>query len=166
MVLGMNLNDWLQNVTRGATAQEMALRADIPKRTVQSQIASGNMSAENIVRIAAAYSYHPLRALIDWSVVDESWAMRPDVKLALRLASEDDLADEILGRLSQLPNGGALTQPIDKLAQRRSNIADGRVGQGSYDGTVKEFDWSQPHAADSSADEQAEREKRGEEPID
>lgn len=125
----------------------MALRADIPKRTVQSQIASGNMSVENIVRIAAAYSYHPLRALIDWSVIDESWAMRPDVKLALRIASEDDLADEILGRLSQLPNGGALTLPIDELAQRHSNITSQSVDGVPY-GAV----------ADSSPDEDALRE--------
>lgn len=146
----MKLTKWLETITHGATAQEMALRAELPKRTVQSQIASGNMSVENIVRIAAAYSYHPLRALIDWSVVDESWAMRPDVKLALRLASEDDLADEILGRLSQLPNGGALTQPIDELARRRSNTQQSGVAGVPY-GAV----------ADSSQDEDELREQEG-----
>ncbi|WP_136141594.1 hypothetical protein [Corynebacterium endometrii] len=34
------------------------------------------------------------------------------------------------------------------------------------DGTVKDFDWAEPHAADGSPDEREERLKRGEDPID
>ena len=53
----------------------------------------------------------------------------------------------------------------DELAARRTR--DGHVDPSDYDdGTVRDFDWDIPHAADSSPDENEERLKRGEDPVD
>lgn len=57
----------------------------------------------------------------------------------------------------------------DDLAARRSGapVSDAHDSlPDDDDGLVEEWDDSVPHAADSSPDEQEEREKRGEDPID
>ncbi|WP_236081477.1 hypothetical protein [Corynebacterium striatum] len=53
------------------------------------------------------------------------------------------------------------------LAPHLAPVSDPHASlQDEDDGTVMEWDDSIPHAADSSPDEQAEREKRGEDLID
>ena len=68
----MNLTQWIEQVTGGATAQEIAKAADLPVRTVQHQLSTGRMSLENKILIGVAYRHHPLRTLIEWEVVNLS----------------------------------------------------------------------------------------------
>ena len=165
MLIGMNLTQWIEQVTGGATPREIAKAAHLPVRTVQHQLSTGRMSLENRILIGVAYRHHPMRTLVEWEVVNPEWASVPDIEAALRLAGEEQLADEVLRRML---NGktNAFDATVDDLAAKRSNNDTSDVRGDSYDGTVREFDWTQPHAADSSPDEQAERERRGEDPID
>ena len=58
-------------------------------------------------------------------------------------------------------------EPADDLAAKRSKSTAPDVQGDEYDdGTVRDFNYTQPHAADSSPNEQEEREKRGEDLID
>lgn len=118
----MELTEWLAGITND-DAQEIAERAGIPKRTVQHQIKTGRMSIENIVKIAAAYGHHPVSTLIDWEVIGPEWQDLPDIRAALRLASEDDLGEEVLRRMKLgVPTVGDLT--VDDLAERHLRVAD------------------------------------------
>ena len=117
----MELNDWLQKVTSGASAQEMASKAEIPLRTLQHQLSTGRMSLENKIRIATAFSHHPLRTLVEWGVVDHAWESVPDIEAALRLATEEELADQVLERMKRgLSNDSPLDTPVDELMERRT----------------------------------------------
>lgn len=118
----MELNEWLAGITDD-TAQDIADRAGLPKRTVQHQVNTGRMSLENIVKIAAAYNHHPLRALIEWEIIDPAWASVPDIKAALRLASEDDLGEEVLYRMKINPGATVGDKSVDDLAARRRSPA-------------------------------------------
>lgn len=154
-ITGMELTEWLAGITDD-TAQNIAARAGLPKRTVQHQLSTGRMSLENLVKIAAAYGHHPLRTLIEWEIVDRAWEKVPDVKAALRLASEDDLSDEVVRRLMELKEAkrtSSLDTPIDELAAKRSTATTPNVSPSTHDGTVTDWDDSQPFAADSSPDE-------------
>ena len=165
MLIGMNLTQWIEQVTGGATPQEIAKAANLPVRTVQHQLSTGRMSLENKILIGVAYRHHPMRTLVEWEVVNPEWASVPDIEAALRLAGEEQLADEVLRRMLN-GKSDVFDTTVDELAVKRSNKNAGHVDHDSYDGTVKEWDPSVPHAADGSTDEQAEREKRGEDPID
>ena len=112
----VNLHEWLTEITDGASAGEIADHAHLPRRTVQHQISTGRMSLENLVAIAVAYSHHPLRTLIEWDVVNPEWERIPDIEAALRLATEDQLADEVLRRMKLGVESDALTTPVDKIA--------------------------------------------------
>lgn len=127
----MNLTQWIEQVTGGATPQEIAKAANLPVRTVQHQLSTGRMSLENKILIGVAYRHHPMRTLVEWEVVNPEWASVPDIEAALRLAGEEQLADEVLRRML---NGktDAFDATVDDLAARRSNTSDSDVDSLPY----------------------------------
>lgn len=127
----MNLTQWIEQVTGGATPQEISKAANLPVRTVQHQLSTGRMSLENKILIGVAYRHHPMRTLVEWEVVNPEWASVPDIEAALRLAGEEQLADEVLRRML---NGktDAFDATVDDLAARRSNTADSDVDSLPY----------------------------------
>lgn len=120
MLKAMNLTQWIEQVTGGATPQEIAKAAKLPVRTVQHQLSTGRMSLENKILIGVAYRHHPMRTLVEWEVVNPEWASVPDIEAALRLAGEEQLADEVLRRMLSGKND-AFDVTVDELAARRSN---------------------------------------------
>lgn len=153
--------DWYRRVTRGDSNRQVSSLAGISDATLGRQLRAGELNADLIIKIAQAYEESPVVALVDLGFISAKWMQEIGTTTALTRATDEELTDELLRRLKLIDD-----EPVDELAARRSNKGAGHVDAGSYDGTVKDFDWSQPHAADSSADEQAEREKRGEDPID
>lgn len=129
----MDLNTWIAEITGGASSQEIARSAGLPVRTVQHQLSTGRMSLENRILIGVAYGHHPLRTLIEWEVVNPEWERIPNIDAALRLATEEQLADEVLRRMKLGVNTETLTTPVDDLAnKRRSNTNDDDVAAGLY----------------------------------
>lgn len=120
MLIAMNLTQWIEQVTGGATPQEIAKTAGLPVRTIQHQLANGRMSLENKILIGVAYHHHPMRTLIEWEVVNPEWASVPDIEAALRLAGEEQLADEVLRRML-MGKSDVFDATVDDLAARRSN---------------------------------------------
>lgn len=153
--------DWYRRVTRGDSNRQVSSLAGISDATLGRQLRAGELNADLIIKIAQAYDESPVVALVDLGFISAKWMQEMGTATALSRATDEELTDELLRRLKLIDD-----EPVDELAAKRSNKGAGHVGHGSYDGTVKEFDWSQPHAADSSPNEQAEREKRGEDPID
>lgn len=153
--------EWFNRITAGDSHREVSRRSGVPNRTIANQVSSGTLKPEVIIKVAEGYNESPVIALVDLGFISARWITEPGVVTSLSRATDEQLTDELLRRLKLIDD-----EPVDELAAKRSNKGAGHVGHGSYDGTVKEFDWSQPHAADSSPHEQEEREKRGEEPID
>lgn len=108
----MQPREWLDTITADGL-NEVARVAGIPQRTLYNQLDKRSLSAENVVKIAAAYRVHPLRALIDCGLVDAAWEQVPDVEAALRLATDEQLTDEVLRRLKA--GSPSFDTPIDEL---------------------------------------------------
>lgn len=159
----MNFNEWVTRTTRNDSMRQIAERADISDRTLSRQLRENDLRPEMIIKIAEAYNESPVIALVDLGFMSARWITEPGVVTALSRASDEELTDELLRRLQMLPNA-----PVDELAeQRRSKRTSPNLPADSYDdGTVRDFDWGIPHAADSSPNETEERLNRGEDPID
>lgn len=135
----MELNDWIQNVTAEASAQEISSKAGISLRTLQHQLSTGRMSLENKVRIATAFSHHPLRTLVEWGAVDAAWESVPDIEAALRLATDEQLTDEVLRRMKRgLASGSPLDTSVDDLMERRSQRSAAELGEYAADSSPVE----------------------------
>lgn len=164
------LSDLMGNDTPTVAARKAEISASNFTRWKQGARADPDF----VVKIARAYNDNVLEALVAAEFITPEEAgeggstVDTELRHALKVvklhgAEMNAIASEMYRELERVKG---LPAENDELAARRSNKSGGRVDAGSYDGTVKDFDWSQPHAADSSADEQAEREKRGEDPID
>lgn len=115
----MNIREWIASITEDGT-NEIARKSGIAQRTFYNQLDKGTLTAENVIRVAITYRAHPLRALIDTGFIDPAWASIPDIEAALRLATEDQLADEVLRRMKISPDSTVFDAPVDDLAARRS----------------------------------------------
>ena len=154
---------------RRIIAQEIADALGISRNAANDRMNRG-LEAGDLITVARELEINPVDVLVELNHITHAevfdfmdsdgtlLATATEAQLHYQLAEVTLTKSEKL-RLVQ----GLVTDEDDELAARRSNK---NAGRGSYDGTVKDFDWSQPHAADSSPDEQAEREKRGEDPID
>ncbi len=162
----MKHSEWLTTTT-GDSVRNVAITIGVAPRTLATQLEKERISPENVIKIAEAYEAHPVGALVATGYLDTRWAEGIDPEMAVRELTDEQLANEILRRLRDVRGDhDTFHTPVADLDARRSNKDAGSVGAGSYDGTVKEWDPSVPHAADGSTDEQAEREKRGEDLID
>lgn len=156
--------DWYRRVTRGDSNRHVSSRAKISDATLGRQLKANELSADLIIKIAQAYNESPVVALVDLGFVSARWLQEVGTTTALTRASDEELTDELLRRLRLLDD-----QPIDDLAARRAGApVSGPHGSlhDDDDGIVREFDWEEPHAADSSPDEDKLREERGEDLID
>lgn len=158
----MEHEEWLTKTTRGASVNAAANRAKIVQRTLARQIERGKIDAESVIKIAVAYSENPVHALVDTDYLEAKYAVKVSPEVALRLVSEEALADEVLRRMKiGVSTNSPLTTPLDEIT--RSTDAPRVVPN---DGRVLPWDDSVEYAADSSPDEDRLREEEGESPID
>lgn len=128
---------------------------------------------EFVVKFARAFHLNVLEALVEAEFITENEANLTEVTVggpALADATNGQLLDEIMRRSDPqarhlFSNEGdegtiGLAPHLTPVSEPPASLHD------DDDGLVQEWDDSVPHAADSSPDEQAEREKRGEDLID
>ena len=160
----MDIKQWLsENAHRRITDQDVADILGTTRKTANRRLNEG-LTADDLILICKTLGINRAMALVELDYVPHGDVLDYlDSNGALvATAADGELAIELARRL----NPATRAPEIDELAARRSNNGPSDVRGDSYDGTVREFDWTQPHAADSSPDEQAERERRGEDPID
>lgn len=166
----MKHTDWMNATTGNESVRATALKAGLAQRTLANQVEKERISPENVIAIAKTYNTHPVRALVDTGYLDEEYARQVDAASAIRMVTEEQLANEVLYRMKLGLKTSALTTGIDDLASRRAGAPVSDTDDSLHDdddGIVREFDYSpDEYAADSSPNEQEEREKRGEDPID
>lgn len=115
----MEIRTWIASITEDGL-NEVARKSRIAQRTLYNQLDKGHPTAENVIRIATTYNAHPFRALIDTGHIDAAWALVPDIRAALRLASEDDLGDEVLYRM-KLGTSTLGDKTVDQLVEERAD---------------------------------------------
>ena len=173
--------EWLASLPGAPTPSQAAEAAQLPRPTLLRHAERERTTAENAIAIARAYGVAPADALVEMGFLEANEVNASD-KLAVREALEradwSEIFDEITKRVNASPmfegdfelsldSPVHIPEPADLEEKRkRSNSTTGSVGSDEYDGTVTDWDDSTPHAADSSLDENEERLKRGEDPID
>lgn len=164
----MDIKQWLsENAHHRITDQEVANILKVTRKTANKRLNDGTLSADDLLELCEAFGINRTLALVELERLpyqDVLDFLDSDGQL-IETADEGRLALELARRL----NPATLAPEIDELEARRTRKDS--VSEPDdidlLDGTVRDFPWSEDEiAADSSPDEQAEREKRGEDPID
>lgn len=160
----MDIKQWLsENTNRRITDQDVANALGTTRKTANKRLNDG-LEAGDLLTICKTLGVNRTMALVELGYVphqDVLDYLDSDGEL-VSTAGDGELALELARRL----NPATMAKEIDELAARRSNNSAPRVGSDVYDGTVRDWDNTIPHAADSSPDETEERLKRGEDPVD
>lgn len=150
----------------------------VSRNTARSRLDS--LSSDDIIDISRGLGINPARALEELGKLsaDEIFGYLDGGGTLLAAASPDELlyrlAEESLPVSSRIRLGASASviADQDELAARRAD-SNGLVSPApasrpsrEHDGTVRRWDDSVPHAADSSIDEQEARDKEGSDPID
>ena len=179
-VFGMDKEkDWFSSMAdRKITVVEIAKHLEVSRNTARSRLDEG-LTSDEIIQLARALHLNPVTALnelgklegqeiFDFLDSDGSLLATASPQQLIYQLAQDSLGYEEKGRLWKEvsdPRGYR-----DDLAARRAGapVSDSSASlPDDDDGIVREFDYSpDEYAADSSPNEQEEREKRGEDPID
>lgn len=166
----MNFETWLTDLIGEDTRATASKKADYAQSTISRQLSRGYLRPETVIALCRAYDRSPVSGLIETEYINDYELHGPDVEVALHEATNEQLLDEIMRRSDPQARylfGNEGDEETIGLAPHLTPVS-GPSGSlhDDDDGLVQEWDDSVPHAADSSPDEQAEREKRGEDLID
>ena len=163
----MEIKQWLSETShRRITDQEIADILKVTRKTANKRLNEG-LPTDDLLALCQEFGINRTLALVELGHVpyqDVLDFLDSDGAL-VSTADEGELAIELARRL----NPATRASEIDELAARRAGAPVSEPSDSlpdDDDGLVQEWDDSVPHAADSSPDEQAEREKRGEDLID
>lgn len=167
---------WLKELAGDDTQKTISQKSGVKESTLSRQLSRGTFRPEMVIALCRGYNHSPVTGLIETGYLNEWETDGVGIPFALRKASNQQLLDEIIRRsdpealyLFGDPTGEAIDYenvdaPVTNLDAHRSNTQSAPAD--THDGTVTEWDDSKPAAADSSPDENEERIKRGEDPID
>lgn len=167
----MNFETWLTELIGEDTRRTASSKAGMAESTLSRQLSRGHLSPEMVIALCRAYDRSPVAGLIQTEYINDYELHGPDVEIALREATNQQLLNEIMRRSDPEARylfGNDGDDDAIGLAPHLTPVSDPHASlhDDEDDGTVMEWDDSIPHAADSSPDEQAERERRGEDLID
>lgn len=90
----------------------IALKADLPQSTLDSRYKKGQLTADQVLAIAKAYGYNPVRALMEAGFLEESDFWTPSIKVALQDATDAEIVEEVARRIA-LGSTEDFDKPID-----------------------------------------------------
>lgn len=164
----MNIDEWLNSLPGSPTVSQAADHSGVSKATFLRHEKNGKTTAEYVTKIARAYGVNEIQALINLGFVQEAAVMEVAIEKALGRAKNSQLLAEMSKRhdpearriFRAEGKPGVIDLDDHRSPDPMSDASD------IHDGTVTDWDETIPHAADSSINEDAEREKRGEDLID
>lgn len=167
----MELQEWLAALPGSPTVSQAADHSGISKATLLRHAKAGKTTAEFIIIISRAYGVNEVESLLTLGFITTSAIDEFGIEGALEGATNQQLLGEIMRRSDPEARylfGNAGDEETIGLAPHLTPVSDldASLAIDGDDGTVADWDDSVPHAADSSLDEQAERERRGEDLID
>lgn len=162
--------EWFEALTENASGRAAADLADIAPATMNRQLARNTLSAETVIALARAYGRSPVRALLETGYLRPEEVGMPSPEELLQSLSDQQVIADVARRIDSEPAHwlGTFDEVVEREATPRlAPVSDAPDSiHDEDDGTVRDFDWTIPHAADSSPDEDAIRYERGEDPID
>lgn len=164
----MNIKEWLNTLPGSPTVSQAADHAGVSKATFLRHEKNEKTTAEYVIKISRAYDVNEIKALITLGFVDEAAVMEMAIEKALGYAKNSQILAEMNKRHD--PEARRLYRAEGKpgVIDLDDHRSPDPVSDASDidDGTVRPFDYGIPYAADSSIDEDEERENRGEDLID
>lgn len=163
----MDIKQWLSETSHiRITDQGIADVLQVTRKTANKRLNEG-LPADDLLTLCEVLGINRPLALVELGYIpyQEVLDFLDSDGALVSTADEGELAIELARRL----NPATRADEIDELAARRAGAPVSEPPASLHDdddGLVQEWDDSIPHAADSSPDEQAEREKRGEDLID
>lgn len=169
---------WFSSMAgRKITVVEIAKHLEVSRNTARSRLDEG-LTSDEIIQLARSLHLNPVTALNELGKLDvhEIFDYLDSDGTLLATASPQQLIYELARDSLDYEEKGRLWKEISDPRGYRDDLAARRAGapvsdvSGSLhdddDGIVRDFDWDEPHAADSSPDEDKLREERGEDLID
>lgn len=169
---------WFSSMAgRKITVVEIAKHLEVSRNTARSRLDEG-LTSDEIIQLARSLHLNPVTALNELGKLDvhEIFDYLDSDGTLLATASPQQLIYELARDSLDYEEKGRLWKEISDPRGYRDDLAARRAGapvsdvSGSLhdddDGIVRDFDWEEPHAADSSPDEDKLREERGEDLID
>ena len=170
-VSGMDVKAWFSSMARRrVTVAEIGEILGVSRNTATTRV--DNPTADDIITISRHLGFSPIHGLVELGFItyEEAFDFLDGDGQLLSTASTDQLiyrlAEDGLSPAQKL-NLGAFLRKSPSPTPRLAPVSDAPDSiHDEDDGTVRDFDWTIPHAADSSPDEDAIRYERGEDPID
>lgn len=167
----MELQEWLNTLPSSPTVSQAADHSGISKATLLRHAKTGKTTAEFAVTISRAYKVNEVESLVKLGFITSEAVDGYGIKAALASATNEELLDEIMRRSDPQARylfGNEGDEDTVGLAPHLTPVSDVSASlHDDDDGVVREFDYAPgEYAADSSPNEQAERERRGEDLID
>ncbi|MBK4161078.1 hypothetical protein GWO73_04450 [Corynebacterium macginleyi] len=164
--------DWFASMAgRRVTVTEIAEYLGVSRRTATDHVNDG-LTSDELITVSRKIGISPIHALVELGKLtyQEAFDFLDGDGQLLSTASTDQLiyqlAEDGLSPAQKLNLGSHLRKPR-KPAPHLTPVSGPRASLDDDDGIVRDFAYSpDEYAADSSPNEQEEREKRGEDPID
>lgn len=169
---------WFSSMAgRKITVVEIAKHLEVSRNTARSRLDEG-LTSDEIIQLARSLHLNPVTALNELGKLDvhEIFDYLDSDGTLLATASPQQMIYELARDSLDYEEKGRLWKEIsdprgyrDDLAARRAGAPVSEVSGSLHDdddGIVRDFDWDEPHAADSSPDEDKLRDERGEDLID
>ncbi|MDY5840089.1 MAG: DNA-binding protein [Corynebacterium camporealensis] len=166
----MNFETWLDELIGADTRAVASKKSNYAQSTISRQLSRGHLRPETVIALCRAYDRSPVKGLVETGYINDYEIHGPDIEVALKEATNEQLLDEIMRRSDPQARylfGNDGNDDAIGLAPHLTPVSDADDSMPDDDGTVREFDYHpDEYAADSSPDEDKLREERGEDFID
>ena len=94
----MNVEAWFKDLTDSSSLREAAEKSGVSKSTLSRNLDANTMTPETVIALCRAYDRSPVTGLIETEYINDYELHGPDVEVALREATNEQLLDEIMRR--------------------------------------------------------------------
>ena len=94
----MNFETWLTELIGDDTRRTASSKAGMAESTLSRQLSRGHLSPEMVIALCRAYDRSPVTGLIQTGYINDYELRGPDVEVALREATNEQLLNEIMRR--------------------------------------------------------------------
>lgn len=94
----MNVEAWFKDLTDSSSLREAAEKSGVSKSTLSRNLDANTMTPETVIALCRAYDRSPVAGLIETSYINDYELHGPDVEVALKEATNEQLLDEIMRR--------------------------------------------------------------------
>lgn len=94
----MNFETWLTELIGEDTRRTASSKAGMAESTLSRQLSRGHLSPEMVIALCRAYDRSPVAGLIQTEYINDYELQGPDVEVALREATNEQLLNEIMRR--------------------------------------------------------------------